>query len=370
MNHVIEEEGFQGLSSIQISNLKNCVSGSSNCTSLKYYDSNGKLQNSAVKNSSIPVNMYLDSDNILQPVPYGNIVNSDYKGYQVDPSYNIGNQSANAHIGDNVIKNQTVCDPTNTQLYYPNTSSVCADVSYISMSGNNLILTNGKIVVPDGYYINAGLVTLVPYGYTASDDKRSIIIKVDYDAKVSGTSYDTNNYNITYHSDPSNGSPDIGSAGAGKMWVLDNSGNLITVPYSEMSGNTLYNEPGSFRFGSSNYVPNYEESVYLSKLTNISTVAPVVNSTANAAGFCSSLCPDKNAIEQKCNALDPNACASTTCCALLGGQKCVYGSENGPYFKSNYSNFQVKNPEFYYYQGKCYGNCQSQGNQGTTLHDF
>jgi len=358
MNHVIEEEGFQGLSAIQISNMKKCNKGFPGCSSLQYYDSNGTLKSGNFRTESIPVNMYLDSENILQPVPYGNIVNPDYKGYQLDPSYNFGNQSANARIGDNVIKNPTVCDPTQTPLYYPNTSFVCADVSYIGMSGNNLILTNGKIVIPDGYYINAGLVTLVPYGYTASVDKRSIIIKVDYNTQLSGTSYDTNNYNITYHTDPSDGSPDIGSAGAGKMWVLDNSGNLITVPYSDVSGSTLYNEPGSFRFGSSNYVPNYEESVYLSKLTNISTVAPVVNSAANAAGFCSSLYPDTNAVEQKCNALDPNACASTSCCVLLGGQKCVYGSENGPYFKSNYSNFKVKNPEFYYYQGKCYGNCQ------------
>jgi hypothetical protein len=62
-------------------------------------------------------------------------------------------------------------------------------------------------------------------------------------------------------------------------------------------------------------------------------------------------------LEQKCNSLDKNTCASTSCCALLGGQKCVYGNETGPFFKVNYSNFLIKNPEFYYYQGKCYGNC-------------
>jgi hypothetical protein len=25
--------------------------------------------------------------------------------------------------------------------------------------------------------------------------------------------------------------------------------------------------------------------------------------------------------------------------------------------RSNYSNFEIKNRDYYYYQGKCYGNC-------------
>jgi hypothetical protein len=348
------DEGFQSLSSSQISGMTKCTTGSTGCAYIQYYDKNSKLQSEHYLLSTIPNKMYLDACNILQPVPYGNIVNPDYRGYTSDHSYNSTTYSSAAHLSDNAISNPTKCDPKTPSAYSP---KLCYDVSYITMNGNTPVFNNGNIIIPDGYYNNSGTLTIVPYGYTVSPDKKSIIINIDFSNQISGTSYNTNNYDITYHVDASNGSPDIGSAGSGKMWVLDQCGNLISIPYSDISGTTLYNEPGSFRFGSSNYVPNYEESVYLSKLTNISTVSPVINSAANAAGFCSALYPDRNALEQACNALDKNACASTSCCALLGGQKCVYGNENGPYFKSNYSNFQITNPEFYYYQGKCYGKC-------------
>jgi len=349
------DEGFQNLSKSQISDMSNCTAGSSGCAYIQYYDMNSNLKSGNYLLSTIPSKMYLDACNILQPVSYGNIVNPDYRGYTVDPSYNKGSYAAPAHISDNAIVNPSKCDPNTPSAYSP---KLCYDVSYITMNGNTQVFNNGNIIIPDGYYNNLGTLQIVPYGYTAAPDKKSIIINVDLSNQVSSSNYNSNNYDITYHIDPSNGSPDVGSAGAGKMWILDQCGNLISVPYADVSGTTLYNEPGSFRFGSSNYVPNYEESVYLSKLTNISTVTPVINSAVNSAGFCSALYPDKNALEQACNALDTNACASTSCCALLGGQKCVYGNESGPYFKSNYSNFMVKNPEFYYYQGKCYGNCK------------
>lgn len=359
-------ENYQGFSESQIANMVPCQAGSSSrCMYIKFYDSSGNMQNGTYSN--IPDTFYLDSDNILQPVPYGNVKRPDGKGYT--PISTAAAFSSAANAGDNVITNPLKCDPRQRSLFFPNTQTICGrNVTYTTKNENNALITQfGDIIVPEGYYINdAGVLKIVPYGYKATGDKRDIIIKDDYRRQLSSTKYDTNNYNVTYHSDASNESTDESTAGNGKMWILDKSGNLISVPYSDVSGSTLYNEPGSFRFGSSNYVPNYEESVYLSKLTNISTVAPVVNSSTNGAGFCSSLYPDLNAIEEKCNAQDSNSCASTSCCVLLGGQKCVYGSNLGPHFKSNYSNFMVKNPEFYYYQGKCYGNCQ--GNQDTTVY--
>jgi hypothetical protein len=47
--------------------------------------------------------------------------------------------------------------------------------------------------------------------------------------------------------------------------TFDASGKQILIPKS-VGGNGLYYEPGSFKYGASNYVPNYEESIYLSKL--------------------------------------------------------------------------------------------------------
>jgi len=375
MNKV--DEGFQGFSETQVQNMNPCESGTPNCFNLKYYDPNGILHSGSFSN--LPYNYYLDKENILQPVPSGYTVSADKKGYI--PVSNSKVYSTVANLPENVILDPSKCiqsqiviknsDFSNKQLsiileaeynnkpykypYYPITETVCSEVDYLIYDSNkHIVTTHGTIIIPDGYYINAGVVMKVPYGYTASPDKKSIIINVDFQKEVSTTTYDTNNYNIRYHIESSNNNyPDTSTAGIGKMWVLDHSGNLISVPYNEISGNTLYNEPGSFRFGPSNYVPNYEESIYLSKLTNISSVTPL--KTEKLSGFCNSI--DKNAIEQKCNSLDKDTCASTNCCVLLGGQKCVYGNDTGPLFKTNYSNFLITNPEFYYYQGKCYGKC-------------
>lgn len=356
----MNQEGFQSLSKSQIIDMSQCTMNIPGCRNINYYDSVGKLQNGNFLN--LPNNLYLDSNNTLQPVPYGNIVSSDHQSYKVDSKYSIGKFSVINNLKEDAIINPTTCIRMQTMFYYPNTNVVCADVSFITINDDIQTINNGEIIIPDGYYIDSktGLVKVIPYGYKADRDKRSISMTTDYSNQVSSTSYNSNNLDLTYHTDISNNSTlDSSTAGSGKMWILDQSGNLISIPYSDISGSTLYNEPGSFRFGSSNYIPNYEESVYLSKLTNISTLTPVNNSTAYASGFCSALYPNKNALEQACNALDTNACGSTSCCALLGGEKCVYGSEAGPYFKSNYSNFMIKNTEFYYYQGKCYGNCPS-----------
>ena len=129
-------------------------------------------------------------------------------------------------------------------------------------------------------------------------------------------------------------------------------------------GAVTYNEPGYFRFGPSSYVPNYEDSVYLSRLTSIDWRTPVVdlstsvgNSGAKLGGFCAYNKLNPTQIELECNKLNTTTCASTSCCTLLGGVKCVSGNEGGPAMKSNFSDIYIKNKDHYYYQGKCYGNC-------------
>ena len=62
-------------------------------------------------------------------------------------------------------------------------------------------------------------------------------------------------------------------------------------------------------------------------------------------------------IEETCMKMDKNQCASTQCCVLLGGSKCVAGNEQGPLNKTQYSDPLLKNREYYYYMSKCYGHC-------------
>lgn len=126
---------------------------------------------------------------------------------------------------------------------------------------------------------------------------------------------------------------------------------------SDKLGAVTYNEPGYFRFGPSNYVPNYEDSVYLSRLTGLSYTTPVVDTGSQLSGFCAFNKSNPGQIETECNKMDKNTCASTSCCVLLGGSKCVSGNESGPTMKSNFGDIYIKNKDHYYYQGKCYGNC-------------
>jgi len=134
---------------------------------------------------------------------------------------------------------------------------------------------------------------------------------------------------------------------------FDPSLNLVDPP-------AIYYQPGSFTYSGGGYVPSYED-LYMSSLTNTTQVGFVENAPYMSGGFCQTYADDIYGLEQKCNSLSNEICASTECCALLGGQKCVAGDAQGPKLQSNYSNFLVKNKDFYYYQGKCYGNC-SQNN--------
>jgi len=212
----------------------------------------------------------------------------------------------------------------------------------------------------------------VPYGYVAAPNQMSIIPSTQasqysqYEKGIDGTTNagvftgnmtQERNYNPNdlsgdaYHDTP-------GDNNLGKYYFYDTNGNLV---YSDVSGSNvapvIYYVPGSYKYGASNYVPNYEDSVYMSRTTRQSTVTPVFNTSSILGGFCAQHKGDTNKLEEKCNALDVAACASTSCCVLLGGQKCVAGSDRGPTNPANYSDFRVVNKDVYYYQGKCYGNC-------------
>jgi len=125
----------------------------------------------------------------------------------------------------------------------------------------------------------------------------------------------------------------------------------------DIQGDINYYDPSTFRFGSATYVPSYEDSVYLSRTTGESTVRTIENPPYMLGGVCSYYKDQPGKLEEACQRLDKNTCASTSCCVLLGGTKCVSGNEQGPKVKSNFSDIYVRNRDFYYFQGKCYGNC-------------
>jgi len=284
-----------------------CISG------VKYIDP-VTSETKTVK-AKIDTNYYIDSNNMLKMVPYGYIQGLDKRSYIPKSKAAMFGQGANKEVNDDIDKR----------------------IGSLSDSSYNKMF---KSKADEIAYLNKQKVK------TIDDDK------------TSNTVYNSDNYNITYHTDPTTHSNDDDSnAGVGRMWIRDKSGKLISVPYSNVKNSTLYYETGSYPFGPSSYVPNYEESTLLSKSSNQSNVSSIYGLATQQGGFCAATKSSVYEREQKCNEIDSNTCASTDCCVLLGGEKCVAGNRNGPSIKANYSDFLVTNRDYYYYQGKCYGNC-------------
>jgi hypothetical protein len=130
-----------------------------------------------------------------------------------------------------------------------------------------------------------------------------------------------------------------------------------TYEPTQIQGKSTFYDAGTFPYGPSSFVPTYEDSVYLSRSSGIHQNYPVYNTVSNGGGFCHTDKHSPDVLESRCNHLDTNVCASTGCCVLLGGSKCVSGNERGITMKSNYNDPQLLNKDYYYYQGKCYGNC-------------
>jgi hypothetical protein len=190
----------------------------------------------------------------------------------------------------------------------------------------------------------------------------------------------SNNFDFQFHNDSTNGistgkesfkkdfqnanyntiaqyHDDYGAA-AGTSYVVDNSGKTVAMP---PSGNLAipvpYFKPKDYVYGSLSYVPSYEDSVYLSRTANMYINKPIIQSASIKAGMCNFYAKNPDQLEEACQNTDPDVCASTSCCVLLGGAKCVSGSANGPKMVSNYSDTTIKNRDYYYFQSKCYGNC-------------
>ena len=195
----------------------------------------------------------------------------------------------------------------------------------------------------------------LPKGYEL--DKDFLVFNPTlYALSTFDSTFDATNIDTQYNRGDTKDAP---GNNLGVYYQFDQNGNMVQIENTEAKFSpVLYYVPGAYKFGSSNYVPNYEDSVYLSRTTRQSQVAPVYNTASILGGFCTQDQNDISSIEEKCGALDLNTCASTSCCTLLGGQKCVAGNENGPRNIANYSDYNLKNKDFYYYQGKCYGNCQ------------
>jgi hypothetical protein len=305
----------------------------------------------AIPFNGIPFGYYRTGDNLMSSIPYG---------YYIDPN-NDSNilPIINSGIFNN-IKLPTLVKELTSMITQANISGV-NDIPTIYILNNlvkNLQPTD-KISWTD--YSKAAYYKI----YTETSGKMAAQITDTSTTQIDGTKttsarYDSNNYTVQYHADPSTFSDPNLSDATGAAIVEDQYGNQVALAPLGMKSDISqinYYQPGTYMYGGSSYVPNYEDSVYLSKLTNQMSMAPVLNSASISGGICARYKIDPDRLENECNKITGNVCASTSCCVLLGGSKCVSGDEKGPTMKSNYGDTMIKNRDYYYYQGKCYGNC-------------
>lgn len=136
-------------------------------------------------------------------------------------------------------------------------ASVAASFNYIDASMNEMLQTTGWKST-DAMVLNKaaaeGAVGAEGAGAEAAEGGASSVGTAGnaYSGnKTSNKMYNSDNFDITYHPQPV----------AEDVWQLDENGKLIKVPYYEIKNKTWYSV-GKYP---AIYVPNYEESVLLSR---------------------------------------------------------------------------------------------------------
>jgi hypothetical protein len=120
--------------------------------------------------------------------------------------------------------------------------------------------------------------TSTPYYHTVSYERLdgyiltspNILPLTKYDTTYNSPYYDPNNYDVQYHTsyDGSNNS-ELKESG---IWVKNQAGNLEFLRWTDVPKYSTYYKPGAFKYGPSNYVPSYEDTVYFREFSDKNVV--------------------------------------------------------------------------------------------------
>jgi hypothetical protein len=165
--------------------------------------------------------------------------------------------------------------------YYENIYSISSDISslpkelyYTDKSRNSVsFLKYGQIQDPSN-------------GYGAIRNPNLDLYKEKLNYQESGYSKIQNEFSVQFHDDietikKQNNLYDLNF---GEVRVKDQNGNIVVLPRTNAQETVTYYAPGEFPFGASTYVPNYEDSVYLSSVGNRTPFGEV--KLANCNGAC------------------------------------------------------------------------------------
>jgi hypothetical protein len=215
-----------------------------------------------------------------------------------------------------------------------------------------------KSTPPAGCYnVDSTHFSILPYGKIADTKANTGYIDDPALTHSDNVTYENKNLDVTYHPDPSTIRDDMidSEAQLEGTAVFDPITKSYTLlPRIAVQSDLFYAEPG--KYGRGNFVPNYTSAVQLSASTQLSTAQPY-DPPADKKGFCSAYADLPDIKNVMCKSMNSFACASTDCCVLIGGEKCVSGDEKGPANAVEYSDKNLKNRDFYYYRSQCYGKC-------------
>lgn len=144
----------------------------------------------------------------------------------------------------------------------------------------------------------------------------------------------------------------------GTIVVQNASGQLVYLRDPQIIGTPIYYDSLNIRYNPQSYVPNYEDAMYLRDQYKYQE--PPIVEQPPADNFCKTAATRGSKYNQEtlCQSVPSNKCHMYDCCVNLGGAKCVAGNQYGPLLNSNYGDIFVRNRDYYYYQGLCYGNCK------------
>jgi hypothetical protein len=205
-------------------------------------------------------------------------------------------------------------DQNSKTLYYYDNGYVSATQYY----ENKFTPNNYPIFLPEGVYYtdkDKKTMSILRYnmladtnkGYGAFVNPNINLSMTDFNYMNSNYRDISNNINIQFHDDL-NTVKNLYDLSYGEVRVLDQTGNLVILPAAGSQGLMTYYQPGEFPFGASTYVPNYEDSIYLSSIGFRSFLGNVsvkgVTDTANKSS-CGSTCQAyndfKRQMDSRCN---------------------------------------------------------------------
>jgi hypothetical protein len=168
----------------------------------------------------------------------------------------------------------TITTPAKMLIYYNN--SYVSDTQYYNKKFKPTRYPS--TLPPDLYYVDPQktLISFLPFGkipnasngYGMIDDPDANLSPVAFSFGSASYREIENNYDTQFHDDvetiqKNNSLYDLSF---GQVRVLDPSGKMIILPNVKAQGLVTFYNPGDYPFGAATYVPNYEDSVYLSNV--------------------------------------------------------------------------------------------------------